>query len=97
MAIKEIPAPSLSMAYNYGSDDARDILASKMTLNLMSLVKLKILHGSNQLNILEFGGNDYWQKSWSYTNELPSVQLGITDSQNKTKWNTWKQYQCKKY
>jgi hypothetical protein len=56
-------APDHSMAYNYGvSDDARDILASKWHWIWMSLVKLKILHGSNQLNILEFGGNDYWQK-----------------------------------
>jgi hypothetical protein len=45
----------------------------------MSLVKLKILHGSNQLNILEFGEMITGKSSWSYTNELPSVQLGITD------------------
>jgi hypothetical protein len=45
----------------------------------MSLVKLKILHGSNQLNILSLVEMITGKSSWSYTNELPSVQLGITD------------------
>lgn len=62
------------------SDDARDILASKMTLNLNEPSKIK---DPSWIKPVKYVGV-WWEmiagkSSWSYTNEFPSVQLGITD------------------
>jgi hypothetical protein len=45
----------------------------------MSLVKLKILHGSNQLNILEFGGKWLLAKVLGRIPMSSISKLGITD------------------
>jgi hypothetical protein len=38
------------------------------------------------------------KSSWSYTNDYPSVQLGVTDYSNKTEWYSWRNYKnVKKY
>lgn len=62
------------------SDDARDILASKMTLNLNEPSKIE---DTSWIKPVKYIGV-WWEmitgkSSWSYTNEYPSVQLGITD------------------
>lgn len=62
------------------SDDAREILASKMTLNLNDPCKIE---DTSWIKPVKYIGV-WWEmitgkSSWSYTNELPSVQLGITD------------------
>lgn len=62
------------------SDDARDILASKMTYNLNEPSKIK---ETSWIKPVKYVGV-WWQmitgkSSWSYTNEFPSIQLGITD------------------
>lgn len=62
------------------SDDARDILASKMTLNLNEPSKIK---DPSWIKPVKYVGV-WWEmiagkSSWSYTSEFPSVQLGITD------------------
>tara|TARA_R110000868_G_scaffold53163_3_gene167175 strand:- start:11187 stop:13301 length:2115 start_codon:yes stop_codon:yes gene_type:complete len=62
------------------SDDARDILASKMTLNLNEPCKIE---DTSWIKPVKYVGV-WWEmitgkSSWSYTNEFPSVQLGITD------------------
>ncbi len=62
------------------SDDARDILASKITLNLNEPCKIE---DTSWIKPVKYIGV-WWEmitgkSSWSYTNELPSVQLGITD------------------
>ncbi len=62
------------------SDDARDILASKMTLNLNEPSKIK---DPSWIKPVKYMGV-WWEmitgkSSWSYTNEFPSIQLGITD------------------
>ncbi|WP_369752835.1 glycoside hydrolase family 97 protein [Flavobacterium sp. WC2409] len=62
------------------SDDARDILASKMTLNLNDPCKIE---DTSWIKPVKYVGV-WWEmitgkSSWSYTNEFPSVQLGITD------------------
>lgn len=62
------------------SDDARDILASKMTLNLNEPSKIT---DPSWIKPVKYVGV-WWEmiagkSSWSYTNEFPSVQLGITD------------------
>lgn len=62
------------------SDDARDILASKMTYNLNEPCKIP---ETSWIKPVKYVGV-WWEmitgrSSWSYTNELPSVQLGITD------------------
>lgn len=62
------------------SDDARDILASKITLNLNEPSKIK---DPSWIKPVKYVGV-WWEmitgkSSWSYTNEFPSVQLGVTD------------------
>lgn len=62
------------------SDDAREILASKMTLNLNDSCKIE---DTSWIKPIKYVGV-WWEmitgKSlWRYTDELPSVQLGITD------------------
>ncbi|RPE00172.1 glycoside hydrolase family 97 protein [Aureibaculum marinum] len=62
------------------SDDARDILASKMTLNLNEPNKIE---DTSWIKPVKYIGV-WWEmitgkSSWAYTDELPSVQLGITD------------------
>ena len=62
------------------SDDAREILASKMTLNLNEPCKIK---DTSWIKPVKYVGV-WWEmitgkSSWSYTNEFPSVQLGVTD------------------
>jgi len=62
------------------SDDARNILASKMTYNLNEPSKIK---ETSWIKPVKYIGV-WWEmitgkSSWSYTNEYPSVQLGITD------------------
>lgn len=62
------------------SDDARKILASKMTLNLNEPSKIE---NTSWIKPVKYVGV-WWEmitgkSSWSYTNEFPSVQLGVTD------------------
>jgi hypothetical protein len=62
------------------SDDARDILASKMTLNLNEPCKIE---DSSWIKPVKYVGV-WWEmitgkSSWSYTNDYPAVQLGVTD------------------
>lgn len=62
------------------SDDAREILASKMTLNLNDPCKIE---DTSWIKPIKYVGV-WWEmitgkSSWRYTDELPSVQLGITD------------------
>jgi len=62
------------------SDDARDILASKMTYNLNEPTKIK---NTDWIKPVKYVGV-WWEmitgkSTWSYTNEYPTVQLGVTD------------------
>lgn len=62
------------------SDDARNILASKMTYNLNDPSKIE---NTSWIKPTKYVGV-WWEmisgkSSWSYTDEFPSVQLGITD------------------
>ena len=62
------------------SDDARDILASKITLNLNEPSKIK---DTSWIKPVKYIGV-WWEmitgkSSWAYTDDLPTVQLGITD------------------
>lgn len=62
------------------SNDARDILASKMTYNLNEPCKIK---NTDWIKPTKYMGV-WWEmitgkSSWSYTNDYPSVRLGITD------------------
>jgi hypothetical protein len=62
------------------SDDAREILASKMTLNLNEPSKIE---DTSWIKPVKYVGV-WWEmitgkSSWSYTNDYPSVQLGVTD------------------
>lgn len=62
------------------SDDARNILASKMTLNLNEPSKIA---DPSWIKPVKYVGV-WWEmitgkSSWAYTNDYPSVQLGITD------------------
>jgi hypothetical protein len=62
------------------SDDARTILASKMTLNLNDPCKIE---DTSWIKPMKYVGV-WWEmitdkSTWAYTNELPSVQLGVTD------------------
>jgi len=62
------------------SDDARDIIASKMTYNLNEPCKIK---ETGWIKPVKYVGV-WWEmitgkSSWSYTNDFPSVKLGITD------------------
>jgi alpha-glucosidase len=62
------------------SDDARDILASNITLNLNEPCKIE---DTSWIKPVKYIGV-WWEmitgaKDWAYTNDLPSVQLGLTD------------------
>ncbi|WP_158728973.1 MULTISPECIES: glycoside hydrolase family 97 protein [unclassified Flavobacterium] len=62
------------------SDDAREILASKMTLNLNEPSKIE---DTSWIKPVKYVGV-WWEmitgkSSWAYTDELPTVQLGVTD------------------
>ncbi|WP_046287285.1 glycoside hydrolase family 97 protein [Zobellia galactanivorans] len=62
------------------SDDARDILSSKMTLNLNEPCKIP---DTSWIKPVKYVGV-WWEmitgkRSWSYTNDFPSVKLGKTD------------------
>ncbi|WOD42854.1 glycoside hydrolase family 97 protein [Hwangdonia lutea] len=62
------------------SDDARDILASKLTLNLNDPCAIE---DTSWIKPVKYIGV-WWEmitgkSSWAYTDELPSVQLGVTD------------------
>lgn len=62
------------------SDDARDILASRITLNLNEPCRYE---DTSWIKPVKYIGV-WWEMitghgSWAYTDELPSVQLGVTD------------------
>ena len=62
------------------SDDARDILASNITLNLNEPCKIE---DTSWIKPCKYVGV-WWEmitgkSDWAYTNELPSIQLGVTD------------------
>ncbi|WP_298530795.1 glycoside hydrolase family 97 protein [uncultured Algibacter sp.] len=62
------------------SDDARDILASKMTLNLNEPC---VIEDTSWIKPVKYIGV-WWEMitgkgSWAYTDDVPSVQLGVTD------------------
>jgi hypothetical protein len=76
-----IQAPSTSPWRTImASDDAREILASKMTLNLNDPCKIE---DTSWIKPVKYVGV-WWEmitgkSSWSYTNDFPSIQLGVTD------------------
>jgi len=62
------------------SDDAREILSSKMTYNLNDPSKID---NTSWIKPVKYIGV-WWEmitgkSSWSYTNDYPTVQLGVTD------------------
>ena len=62
------------------SDDAREILSSKMTLNLNEPCKIE---DTSWIKPVKYVGV-WWEmitgkSSWSYTNDFPAIQLGSTD------------------
>ncbi|MEL1241570.1 glycoside hydrolase family 97 protein [Flavobacterium flavipallidum] len=62
------------------SDDAREILASKMTLNLNDPCKIE---DTSWIKPVKYIGV-WWEmitgkSTWAYTDEYPTVQLGVTD------------------
>lgn len=62
------------------SEDARDILASRMTLNLNEPCKIE---DTSWIKPTKYVGV-WWEmitgkSSWAYTDEYPAVQLGVTD------------------
>lgn len=62
------------------SNDAKDILASRMTLNLNDPCAIK---DTSWIKPVKYIGV-WWEMitgkgSWAYTDELPAVQLGVTD------------------
>ncbi len=62
------------------SDDARDILASNITLNLNEPSKIE---DTSWIKPMKYVGV-WWEmitgkSEWSYTYDLPSVQIGVTD------------------
>jgi glucan 1,4-alpha-glucosidase len=62
------------------SDDAREILDSKMTLNLNEPCKIE---DTSWIKPVKYVGV-WWEmitnkSTWSYTNDFPAIQLGITD------------------
>ncbi|MBG6063242.1 hypothetical protein IWX83_003052 [Flavobacterium sp. CG_9.1] len=62
------------------SDDAREILASKITLNLNDPSKID---DTSWIKPVKYVGV-WWEmitgkSSWAYTDEFPTVQLGVTD------------------
>lgn len=69
------------------SDDARKILASRITLNLNEPCKLADTSWITPVKYIGVWWDMITNKgSWAYTDELPSVQLGVTDYK-KTKPN----------
>lgn len=62
------------------SDDARDMLSCKLTLNLNEPCKIE---DTSWIHPTKYCGV-WWNmivgtKTWSYTNDYPSVRLGVTD------------------
>jgi len=62
------------------SDDAREIVASKMTYNLNDPSKIE---NTSWIKPVKYIGV-WWEmitgkSSWSYTNDFPTVQLGVSD------------------
>ncbi|MBA0882706.1 glycoside hydrolase family 97 protein [Flavobacterium undicola] len=62
------------------SDDAREILASKMTLNLNEPCKIE---DTSWIKPVKYVGV-WWEmitgkSTWAYTDEFPTVELGVTD------------------
>ncbi|WP_374163292.1 glycoside hydrolase family 97 protein [Arcticibacter sp. MXS-1] len=62
------------------SDDARDILASNITLNLNEPCKIE---DTSWIKPMKYVGV-WWEmitgkSEWSYTSDLPAVQIGVTD------------------
>lgn len=62
------------------SDDARDILNSKITLNLNEPSKIE---NTDWIKPMKYIGV-WWElitgkSSWAYTSDFPSIQLGVTD------------------
>ena len=62
------------------SNDARAILASRMTLNLNEPCKIE---DTSWIKPVKYVGV-WWEmitgkSSWAYTNDFPSIQLGVTD------------------
>jgi len=62
------------------SDDARDILASKITYNLNEPSRIK---ETSWIKPVKYVGV-WWEmitgkSNWSYTNDFPAVQLGVSD------------------
>lgn len=62
------------------SDDAREILASNMTLNLNDPCKIEEVSWIKPVKYMGV----WWEmitgkSSWSYTNDVPGVQIGVTD------------------
>lgn len=62
------------------SNDARDILDSKITLNLNEPSKIE---NTDWIKPMKYIGV-WWElitgkSSWAYTNDFPSIQLGVTD------------------
>ena len=62
------------------SDDAREILSSKMTLNLNDPCKIE---DTSWIKPVKYVGV-WWEmitgkSTWSYTNDFPTVELGVSD------------------
>lgn len=62
------------------SNDAKDILASRMTLNLNEPCKIE---DTSWIKPVKYVGV-WWEmitgkSSWAYTNDFPAIQLGVTD------------------
>ena len=62
------------------SNDAREVLASRMTLNLNEPCKIE---DTSWIKPVKYVGV-WWEmitgkSSWAYTDDLPSIQLGVTD------------------
>jgi hypothetical protein len=65
------------------SDDAREILASKMTYNLNEPSKIKDVSWIKPVKYVGVWWEMITGKStWAYTDQYPSVQLGVTDFTN---------------
>lgn len=62
------------------SNDAREVLASRMTLNLNEPCKIE---NTSWIKPVKYVGV-WWEmitgkSAWAYTDDLPSIQLGVTD------------------
>lgn len=69
------------------SNDARDILASRITLNLNEPCKIKDVSWIKPVKYMGVWWEMITNKgSWAYTDDLPSIKLGVTDYK-KTKPN----------